>query len=1082
MNLFPFKRIRFLIEQSLAITTLLRFAVRITLVVLCVATLSYWHIVSNLEAKTHGELKSYVLERGKKESSIFRLAQDNHQIFKQAFIALWAARQHEQAEDFDKYFVHSPDDIMRTRRTLFDGTNRVDGTFSQGISGFIGKGAPLDSREFRNKMIFCLELLDRFAPAWRNRFINTFCYGPENAVVVAQPGTPWAFDTPANYDAANEEVAFLIDPKHNPRRQTIWTGLYFDSGAKQFTVSAATPVDIDGVHRVNIGIDIPLGTLLKSVTQDHIDGASNFIVRPDGRMIAHATLLSALDAKAEVTVESLRNPTLSSMYQQIIAKLKTHHQTPFVLDDKADDALLAVTRIDGPGWLFVTVYPKSLLNSTARSAASFILGISLLSLLLELVMLHFVMKSSVTEPIRAFVRASEAVANGDYLSVASGAVAMPEQRRDEIGLLARTFRTMSQQVDNSHNQLAASEKRYHGIFNNSHDAIIIICFSGQILDANPATEAIFGYSTRAGETFNINALYNDEQIYQALISRVQSGEIVRDVELKLRHKNGTLIDTLVAMSLCHDVDGQIIGLQNTIRDATALKAAEHLRRQYQMQLEQEVAERTQQLSETVLQLEQQHQQLNLHHAQMAESEARRVETLQQNSDTLEHLGAIGQEITAHLETNLVCEALNRHVHHLLDVSSFAVFLMEPNGSAMSLAFGIDEGQAMPPIRLLMANANADLLRCLHERREIVLNQDLATARQNWIPSSQQTLSCLAAPLCLDDQVLGMMVIQSCKNKIYGAREQLIFRTLCAYTAIALSNAEAHEKLAKAHTMLKETQQHLIFQGKMAGLGTLTAGVAHEINNPTNFVHVAAQNQQIDIAEFQQFVTRLIENDESGEILQAFNDRFGKLSENIHTILNGTGRIIGIVKDLRSFTRLDEAETKSVQLAQCILSTINLVRTSWLEKVEFVTDFIDSPEIECWPALLNQVFMNLLVNACQAIMTRQLGGNPAHGRITVRMQIIGNQIEISFTDNGSGMPPAVLARIMEPFFTTKTVGEGTGLGLSIAYGIVKKHGGDLLVSSVQGEGSCFTLVLPIPPDELYWSKRATEKWQAQHPTA
>ncbi len=453
------------------------------------------------------------------------------------------------------------------------------------------------------------------------------------------------------------------------------------------------------------------------------------------------------------------------------------------------------------------------------------------------------------------------------------------------------------------------------------------------------------------------------------------------------------------------------------------------------------------------------------HQRELASEAKRAEILQQTSDTLKHLGEIGQEITAHLNKEEVFAALNRHIHHLLAVDIVGVGLMDDDGNGIRSVFSVQGGQILPNKHFSMQRVASPVVRCVLERREItdqvsriILPTTEALSEE---VGNKIIYSRMFAPLCLADKVLGAMTIQAKGENAYDKREKMIFRTLCAYTAIALSNADAHGKLASAHRQLQETQQHMVLQGKMAGLGSLTAGVAHEINNPTNFVHVAAQNQKIDLAEFQEYVYALVEADDAPQVVLGFQERFAKLEASLATMQSGTERIKTIVRDLRAFTRLEEAEKKSVRLSECLLSTLNLVRTSWLEKVEFITEFNDDPLIECWPALLNQVFMNLLVNGCQAIEEkRQTQAQSERGKILLRLFQQEQLLVIMFEDSGVGISQEAQARIMEPFYTTKSVGVGTGLGLSIAFNIVQKHGGTLTFTSLPGEGSCFTIQLPL----------------------
>ncbi|NQZ11411.1 MAG: GHKL domain-containing protein, partial [Algicola sp.] len=257
----------------------------------------------------------------------------------------------------------------------------------------------------------------------------------------------------------------------------------------------------------------------------------------------------------------------------------------------------------------------------------------------------------------------------------------------------------------------------------------------------------------------------------------------------------------------------------------------------------------------------------------------------------------------------------------------------------------------------------------------------------------------------------------------------------------------------------ENQQELVQAEKMSSLGTLTAGVAHEVNNPNNFVHVSTQNLEIELQHFETFLFDLISDDADVDILNAFKQRFEPLYVNLDTIKDGTERIKTIVSDLRNFTQLDSPDRTTIQVADILQSTINLISGKFAKVATIVTDFQDNPDLQCYPAQLNQVFMNLIVNAYEAINNRQHEA-PNPGEIQVGCKMAQNQVDIWVKDNGCGMSDMTKNKLFEPFYTTKEVGEGTGLGLSIAYGIVQKHNGELSVESTLMVGSTFTLKLPL----------------------
>ncbi len=251
--------------------------------------------------------------------------------------------------------------------------------------------------------------------------------------------------------------------------------------------------------------------------------------------------------------------------------------------------------------------------------------------------------------------------------------------------------------------------------------------------------------------------------------------------------------------------------------------------------------------------------------------------------------------------------------------------------------------------------------------------------------------------------------------------------------------------------LQETQQQLVMKEKMASLGQLVAGVAHEINNPVGAVNSAADNTRRAIALLRERAEKIPE----AQILLAdamLRKALTALDENTAITTMASERISRIVRSLKSFARLDESDFQRANVHECIDTTLTLLHHELKNRVDVVRDYGEVPDILCFPNELNQVFMNLLVNASQAI--------PERGQISITTSRDGNTILIRIADSGVGIPGEHLARIFDPGFTTKGVGVGTGLGLSISYNIVKKHEGEISVASEPGKGTTFTIRLPI----------------------
>lgn len=274
----------------------------------------------------------------------------------------------------------------------------------------------------------------------------------------------------------------------------------------------------------------------------------------------------------------------------------------------------------------------------------------------------------------------------------------------------------------------------------------------------------------------------------------------------------------------------------------------------------------------------------------------------------------------------------------------------------------------------------------------------------------------------------------------------------------------HQKLEKALKELKSLQSQLVHQEKLASLGQLTAGVAHEINNPINFVASNVKPLQRDIEEIVQILDGLKDLQPDDPDLVPALERLHKLREELACdflvdevrqlltgIDEGATRTIEIVKGLRTFSRADEDDLKVVDIHEALDSTLLLLRNQYKDHVEIVREYHADPEFKCYPGQLNQVFMNLLSNAVQAI--------EGDGIVTLVTRNDGDSLAIHVRDTGCGIAEKHRAHLFEPFFTTKEVGDGTGLGLSICYGIVQRHGGMIDFETEVGKGSEFILQLP-----------------------
>jgi signal transduction histidine kinase len=279
------------------------------------------------------------------------------------------------------------------------------------------------------------------------------------------------------------------------------------------------------------------------------------------------------------------------------------------------------------------------------------------------------------------------------------------------------------------------------------------------------------------------------------------------------------------------------------------------------------------------------------------------------------------------------------------------------------------------------------------------------------------------------------------------------------------------ELAGRTAELQRLQAQIVHSEKMASLGQLAAGVAHELNNPAGFIY---GNMDI-LKDYASGLSRLLTAYEEVPLDKPFADRLAaikaeigydgmmaELDSMIIDCLDGAERIRDVVQNLRLFSRLDEAEVKKIDLHEGIDSTVRLLSQYYCSgRVHLIREYGALPPVSCYAGQLNQVWTNLLINAAQAVGTA--------GEVKVSTSCEGDMVVVVVSDSGCGIPAEQMSKIFDPFFTTKPVGEGTGLGLSITYGIIERHRGTITAVSQPGVGTSLTVKIPVYADSLAWDQ-------------
>jgi len=781
--------------------------------------------------------------------------------------------------------------------------------------------------------------------------------------------------------------------------------------------------------------------------------------------------------------------------------------TEEMMTSQGTRVLMSFKHLRTNNWILAAFYPMDKAYTPISDAKRYFLFVLAVALAIALLTVWLIM-SRLTKPLLAFAKHVE------RLPTKSGAERMfLLNGGDEIRKLALAFNGMIDKLDGQHEALKLSEERYRMFIDTSLDGAYFSDKEGVFQRINQAGATILGHSLPdqvIGKP--VNDYWADPAERAVFVAELRKRKSVKSYLLRGRRVDGTEIFLEATSRLLEDDHGNFSGIEGTLRDCTDRIRAERL-----------FEEKNSELRSAYRELTTSKEELRKLFDKVASGKADWENTIDATSEMLVLLDGHGKiircnrtlrDLTGMTYDGLLGQSWDQitAVHGLTDKTGHGetaeIFHEASNRWLQSAAYrfrdaanrektviAIHDITAVRNMTLALERSNAEidgnrakLQRALDELsrliQEVTQKKDFSVRFSNPnLRHCREVKGCTKKDCpCHDgtDRRCWQVAGTFCGGKVQGVfAEKFKNCSECPTFKHATSDPIyqigenfnnmmhildlQHHDLERAYHELQEAQAHLVQQEKMASIGQLAAGVAHEINNPTGFI-------MSNLGSLRKYVDRLTEfiAEQDRAIGELPEVRIGEIAKQrkalkvdlitddlrslISESLDGAERIKKIVQDLKGFSRLDEADQKIADINAGLESTINIVWNELKYKAEVKKHYGDLPQTKCNPGQLNQVFMNLLVNAAHSIENR--------GEIAIMTWADGGTINVSISDTGCGIPEDNIKRIFEPFFTTKEVGKGTGLGLSIAYDIVKKHNGSIDVQSASGKGTTFTITIPV----------------------
>jgi signal transduction histidine kinase len=449
----------------------------------------------------------------------------------------------------------------------------------------------------------------------------------------------------------------------------------------------------------------------------------------------------------------------------------------------------------------------------------------------------------------------------------------------------------------------------------------------------------------------------------------------------------------------------------------------------------------------------------------------RTAEIQTQKNNVEQLSVIGRDITDNLSIKDIINTVYENVNTLMDASVFGIGLYQAEKEQLVFPATKEKGETLPEFSVPLSDQNRLAVWCFKNQRDVIINdygRDYIKYIQELKPAvaGENPESILYLLLQHKDKTIGVITAQSFNKNAYTEYHLNMLRNLATYSAIALENADAYHQVNELLTDLKTTQEKLVTQSKLAALGALTAGIAHEIKNPLNFVNNFAELTGNLVSDLRQEINK---NRDKLDLADAMN-----IDEMLDTIQQNTGKINehgkradSIVRSMLQHSRGKAGDRQLTDINAMLEEDINLAYHGMRAldssfNIKIAKDLDQSiGKLEVVPQDVSRVFLNIISNGCYEAHRKKMSTDGSFApQLTVISRNRSDDVEIRIRDNGNGIPKEVRDKMFTPFFTTKPAGLGTGLGLSISYEIiVHEHHGELYFESEEGEFTEFVITLP-----------------------